>query len=139
VRSPKPERAVGLPIDLVPLLVDRAMVPATEQGEVREPGRPALRPVGDVMSLAKRDPAARETAAAVPMVQRAPQRRGDRPGQGSATPCTDHPLLGPGAPEAGRLGGSLHQKFRAPGSYQAEPVSFSTRSQNGMDAVRSVF
>ena len=35
VGPPEPERAVGLPIDLITLLVYRAMVPATEQGEVR--------------------------------------------------------------------------------------------------------
>jgi hypothetical protein len=34
------ERAGGLSIDLVTLLVHRAMVPATQQGEVRERGPP---------------------------------------------------------------------------------------------------
>ena len=82
VRPPEPERAVGLSIDLIALLVDRAVVPATEQSEVRERGRAALCPVTDVMPLAERQPAAREATAAVPVVERAPQRRGNRPGPG---------------------------------------------------------
>ena len=82
VRPPEPERAVGLPIDLVALLVNRAVVPATEQGEVRERGRAALRPVAEMMPLAEREPAAREAAGPVPVVERAPQCRGNRPGPG---------------------------------------------------------
>jgi hypothetical protein len=76
------EHAVGLPNDLIALLMDRAMVPATEQGEIRERGWAALRPVPDVMPLAKGEPAAREAAAAVPVVKRAPQSRGNRPRSG---------------------------------------------------------
>src|SRR3972149_149279 len=78
VRPPEPERAVGLPIDLVPLLVNRAVVPATEQREVRERGRAALRPVAEVMPLAERQPAAREAAGPGPGGQRGPRSRGDR-------------------------------------------------------------
>jgi len=63
VRPPKAEGAVGLSIDLVALLVDRAVVPAAEQGEVRERGRAALCPVADVMPLPDGEPAAREAAA----------------------------------------------------------------------------
>ena len=77
VRPPEPERAVGLSIHLVALLVDRAVVPATEQGEVRQRGRAALRPVAHVMPLAQRESAAREAAAAVPVQERAPQLRGN--------------------------------------------------------------
>jgi hypothetical protein len=91
VRPPEPERAVGLPINLVALLVDRAVVPATEQGEVRERGRAALRPVADVMPLAEREPAARKAAAPVPVEERSPQRRGDRPGPGPN--CHEVPVL----------------------------------------------
>jgi hypothetical protein len=80
VRSPEPERAVRLSIDLVALLVHRAVMPATEQSEVRQRGRAAVRPVADVMSLAERQPAAREAAALVPVVERAAQRRRNRPG-----------------------------------------------------------
>ena len=52
VRPTEGERAVGLSIHLVALLVYRAMVPATEEREVRQRGRPALRPMAHVMSLA---------------------------------------------------------------------------------------
>jgi len=80
VRPPEPERAVGLTVDLVALLVDRAVMPATEEREVGERGRAAFGPVAHVMALAEREPAAREAAALVPMVKRAPQRRGNRAG-----------------------------------------------------------
>jgi len=80
VRPPEPERAIGLSIELIALLVDRAVVPATEQRKVRERGRSTLRPVADVMSLAEGDSAAREAAAAVPVLQRPPQRRRNCPG-----------------------------------------------------------
>jgi hypothetical protein len=68
-----------LSIDLVAFLVDRAVVSSAEQREVRERGRAALRPVADVMPLAEREPAARKAAAAVPVMERAPQRRRDCP------------------------------------------------------------
>jgi len=64
------ELAIRLSIELVALFVDRAMVPATEQGEVRERGGAAVSPVTDVMALAKADAAAREAAAAVAMMER---------------------------------------------------------------------
>jgi hypothetical protein len=68
IRPPELEYAVGVAIDLIALLMDRAVVPATEQSEVPERGWAALRPVTDVMPLAEREPAAREAAAAVPVV-----------------------------------------------------------------------
>ncbi len=83
VRPPELERAVGLSLHLVALLVDRAVVTATEQREVGERGRAALRPVADVMPLTERQSAAREAATPVPMVQRSPQRRGNRPRPGA--------------------------------------------------------
>ncbi len=52
VRTPEPERVVGLSIDAIALLVHRAVVPATEQGEIRERRRAAFRPVPHVMPLA---------------------------------------------------------------------------------------
>lgn len=70
--------SVRLPMDLIAALVHSAMVPPTEQGEVRERGRPALRPVTQVMALGEPHPAPRKATAAVPVLQRAPQRRGDR-------------------------------------------------------------
>jgi hypothetical protein len=54
IRSPEPELSIGLSLDLVAFLVDRAVVPATEQREVRERGGPAVRPVTDVMALTER-------------------------------------------------------------------------------------
>ena len=51
---PKLQRAVGPALDLVALLVHRAVMAATEQREVRERGRAALRPVTEVMALAER-------------------------------------------------------------------------------------
>ena len=70
VRAPESKLAVRLSIDLVALLVDRAVVPATEQGEIRQRGGTALGPVTDVMALSDAHPAARKAAAAVTMVQR---------------------------------------------------------------------
>jgi len=52
--------------------VDGAVVPATEQSEIRGRGGAALRPVTDVMPLAEADPAAREAAAAVSVMERPP-------------------------------------------------------------------
>ena len=70
VRSPELELAVGLSRNLVALLVDRAMVATTEQSEIRQRGGAALRPVTDVMSLANPNPAPREAAASVAVVER---------------------------------------------------------------------
>jgi hypothetical protein len=83
VRAPEPERSVGLSIDLIALLVDRAVMPATEQGQVRERGGAAARPVAEVMALAEREPAAREATGPVSMVKGAPQGRGNRPRPGA--------------------------------------------------------
>jgi len=83
VGAPEPERTVGLSINLVTLLVDGAMVLAAEQSEVRECGRAALGPMVQVMPLADPDATAREAAALVPVQERAPQRRGNRPGPGA--------------------------------------------------------
>src|SRR5437016_650090 len=64
IRAAKPKLAVRLSIDLVALLVNGAVVPATQQGEVRERGGAPLGPVPDVMALPEPDPAAREPTAA---------------------------------------------------------------------------
>ena len=45
------------------------MVPTTEQGEVREGGRPPVGPVAEVMPLGEAETAPREAAALVPMVE----------------------------------------------------------------------
>jgi hypothetical protein len=75
VRSPELQRAVGLSIDLVALLVHRAVMAATEQREVRERGRAPVRPMMEVMALPERQPTAREAAALVAVVERTPQCR----------------------------------------------------------------
>jgi hypothetical protein len=66
----EPKLAIGLSLELVALLVNGAVVPATEHGEIRERGGAALGPVTDVMALADSHPAARETAAAVSVMER---------------------------------------------------------------------
>ena len=71
VRSPEAERSVGLSIDLIPLLVNGAVVATTEQREIRQRGGAAVRLVPDVMPLTEGQPAAREAAGSVAMVQRA--------------------------------------------------------------------
>jgi hypothetical protein len=56
------------------------MVPPTEQRKIREGCRAAVRPVAEMMPLAEGEAAPREAAAPVPMVERAPQGGGNRPG-----------------------------------------------------------
>ena len=68
----EPERAVQRPIDREALLVDCAVMPATEQNEIREHRGTTVRPVTDVMTLAKRKSAAREATATISMVERSP-------------------------------------------------------------------
>jgi hypothetical protein len=72
VRATESKLAVRLSIELVALLVDGPMVPATEQSEIRQRGGAALRPVTDVMALADPHSAAWEAAAAVSVVERPP-------------------------------------------------------------------
>ena len=71
VWAAEPELAIGLSIDLEALFVNGAMVPAAEQGEIRERSRAPLCPVTNVMPLAEAPSAAREAAAAVSVVERA--------------------------------------------------------------------
>ena len=75
VRPPELERPVGPARDLIALLMDRPMMPTTEHGEVRECGGAAVRPVTDVMPLAEREPAAREAATLIPVMERAARVR----------------------------------------------------------------
>ncbi len=60
--------------------MDHPMVPAAEQHEVVEPGRPAVGPVPDMVNVAAPRVAAGEPALTVPRLQRPPQRRRDGPG-----------------------------------------------------------
>jgi hypothetical protein len=68
----EPELAVGLALDLESLLVDRAVMLATEQREIRKRGRPALGPVTDVVALAEANAATGEAAAFVTVLERSP-------------------------------------------------------------------
>ena len=54
VRPAELERTVEPTLHAEALLVDRAMMPAAEQREVRQRRRPTLRPVADVVALAAR-------------------------------------------------------------------------------------
>jgi len=78
VRTSKLELAVGLSSELIALFVNRAMVAAAKHGQIRERGGPALRPVTDMMALAKAHSAAREATATVSMMQHPPKRRRNR-------------------------------------------------------------
>jgi hypothetical protein len=70
-RPAEPQLAIRFSIELKTLLVDGAVVAATQKREVRERRGATVGPVADVMSLAERQSAAREPAAAVAMLQRA--------------------------------------------------------------------
>ena len=83
VRATEPQLAVGRSLELVALLVNGAVVPPTEQGEIRERGGAPLRPVTDVMALAESHSAAREATAAVSVVERPPEGRRDGPRAGT--------------------------------------------------------
>ena len=72
VRAAELKLTVGLSLELVAFLVHGAVVAATEHGEIRERGEAPLCPVPDVMSLTEADPATREPAAVVPVVERPP-------------------------------------------------------------------
>jgi hypothetical protein len=54
IGPPELQRAGSVSIDPKTLLVDSAMMAATQQREVRERRRPSLRPVANVMALAER-------------------------------------------------------------------------------------
>ncbi len=90
VRPPEPERPVGPARDLVALLVHRPVMPAAEEREIRERRRPAAGPVVEMMPLAIAHAAAGEPAAAVPLLERASQGGGNRPGPG---PNLDHAAI----------------------------------------------
>lgn len=70
VRAAEPKLAICPSIELVAVLVNRAVVAPAEQGEIRWVSRAALGPVTDVMALPEPDPALREAAAAIPVVER---------------------------------------------------------------------
>ena len=72
VRAAEPQLPVALSIDPIALLVHGSVVPTTEHGEIRERSRATLGPMADVMALSEPNPAAREAAAAVSVMERPP-------------------------------------------------------------------
>ena len=72
IRTAEPKLAVRLSIELVAVLMNGAVMPATEKSEIRERCGTSLCPVADVMSMAETNPAPREAAAAVSMMERPP-------------------------------------------------------------------
>jgi len=72
VRPPELQRTVGLSGDVITLFVHRAVMPATEQREIRERRRAAGRPMTDVMPLRNPQSAAREATVAIPMLKCTP-------------------------------------------------------------------
>ena len=69
VRATELQRAIRLSDELVTLFVNASMMPPTEQREIRERRRTAGRPMTDVMPLADPYSAAREAAAAIPVLE----------------------------------------------------------------------
>jgi hypothetical protein len=74
------KRVIGQPTQLETLLVERAMVPATEHDEVRKRRRTTLRPVADMVGLAESHRASRKAATAIPVLERPSYRGRDRAG-----------------------------------------------------------
>jgi hypothetical protein len=71
VWSAEPELTVELPGHLIALLVDRTMMSAAEQGQIRERRGSAMRPVLDVVPLTESHATTREAAAVISVVKRA--------------------------------------------------------------------
>ena len=69
-RPAESKLAIRLSIELITLLVDGAVVAATQKREVRERGGAAVGPVLHVMALTERQSAARKAAASVAILQR---------------------------------------------------------------------
>ena len=72
IRPPEVERSVGPACDVIALFMNRTMMAATEQNQVRERGRATLGPVAHVMPLGDPHVAAWKAAAPVSMLQRPP-------------------------------------------------------------------
>src|SRR5262249_21719859 len=78
VRPPEAERSIWLSRDAIALLVDRPMMPAAENHQIREHCRTTVGPVADVMTLAEGDMAARKAATSIPMLERPSNGRRNR-------------------------------------------------------------
>ncbi|PYM87144.1 MAG: hypothetical protein DME13_07165 [Candidatus Rokuibacteriota bacterium] len=69
VRSPEAELSISLPLHLITVFVHRAVMPATQQREIRQRGGASVGPMANVMALTERSCAAGEAAAPVPVLQ----------------------------------------------------------------------
>jgi hypothetical protein len=110
VRVAELQLTVVQPLDTVALFVDRAVVPPTEHRQVRERGRPAVRPVADVMALAEPHTTAREATGAVSVVECPAQRRRDRPRPGADVQQTPVWVVAHHHPT--RIAGQALRRFR---------------------------
>ncbi len=54
VRSPEAEVSIGLSLHLISLFVHRAVMPATQQREIRQRGGASVGPMANVMALTER-------------------------------------------------------------------------------------
>ena len=54
VRSPEAELSISLPFHLITLFVHRAVMPATQQREIRQRGGASVGPMANVMALTER-------------------------------------------------------------------------------------
>src|SRR4051794_26737116 len=78
VRAPELEAPVAGALDGEAVLVDEAVMKATEQHEILLARRAAMRPVADVVRVEDVPiPTARKTAMPVATLERGPERRGD--------------------------------------------------------------
>jgi len=82
IRPTEPKRAVEPAMDSVALLVDRAVMPATEQREIGKRRRSPFRPVAEMVPLREADAAAGKATTSIAMIERPPQGGRNRPGPG---------------------------------------------------------
>jgi hypothetical protein len=92
-RAEEHHLVVGVHADAVPLLVHQPVMSPAQQHRVLQVRPSAVGPVLDVMAVREAKPAAGEAAAAVPCLERTPQRRRNRAG----------PSTHAGDPAVGRL------------------------------------
>ena len=75
IRPTKPKRAVEPAMDSVALLVDRAVMPATEQREIGKRRRSPFCPVAEMVPLREADAAAGKATTSIAMIERPPHRK----------------------------------------------------------------
>src|SRR5262249_471807 len=72
VGTPETELAIWLSLDVRTILVYPAEVPTAQRGGIERGRRAAMRPMGNMMTLAKRRAAAREATSLIAMFKRTP-------------------------------------------------------------------